>query len=173
MEILENREEWQVKFEAGWLNHYRETGGSNWKLYNIPRNRTAPSGPGIDLSKSRIMFISSAGGYLKGNQAPFDAANALGDYTVRILPTNTPPEKFGFSHDHYDHTAVDIDHQVLLPLGHLRDLVKEGTIGELAPSVVSFMGYQPVATRVIDEVLPAILERSQVEQIDAAFLVPS
>ena len=173
MEILENRNQWQADFEAGWLMHYQETGEFNWLLYNLPRNKTAPTGPGINLAQSRIMLISSAGGYLKEEQAPFDAADALGDYTVRVFPTNTPPEQIGFAHEHYDHTAVDSDQQVLLPLGHLQDLVNEGIIGELAPSVVNFMGYQPVAARVIDETFPAILERAKAEQIDAAFLVPS
>jgi hypothetical protein len=60
---------------------------------------------------------------------------------------------------------------VLLPLSHLHECVAAGTIGELAPSVVNFMGYQPVATRVVDETIPAILEAAKQEQIDAALLV--
>ena len=40
---------------------------------------------------------------------------------------------------------------MLLPLRHLADMVDEGVIGELTSSVISFMGYQPDITRVIDE----------------------
>lgn len=173
MEIVENRDQWQAEFEAGWLKHLNETGEKNWRIYNIPRNSTAPSGLGITLSQSRLKLISSAGGYLKGKQEPFDDANPLGDYSIRVFPINTPPERIDFAHPSYDHSAVDIDQQVLLPLAHLRDLAVEGVIGELAPSVVSFMGYQPVVTSLIDEAVPAILEAVQAERPDAVLLVPS
>jgi hypothetical protein len=52
-------------------------------------------------------------------------------------------------------------------------MVKEGVIGELAPMVVSYMGYQPDAIRTVDETIPAILEIATLEAIDAALLVPS
>lgn len=172
MEILENRDQWREIYEV-WLGHFQQTGEFNWKNYNRPRNSTAPSGKGIDLSRSRLMLISSAGGYLRDEQEPFDAANPLGDYSIRVVPSDTPLGRLAYSHDHYDHAAVDADAQVLVPLRHLADLVHEGIIGELAPSFVSFMGYQPDATRVIDETIPAILEVARTEQIDAALLVPS
>jgi hypothetical protein len=173
MEILENREQWQADFENGWLAHYKETGEFNWKLYPRPYNKTAPSGQGIDLSRSRLMLISSAGGYLSESQAPFDAPNPLGDYSIRVFPSSTPPDQISFAHDHYDHTAVKADQQVQLPMRHLQELVDEGIIGEIAPSIVSFMGYQPDATRVVDETFPPLLEQAQAEQIDTALLVPS
>jgi len=173
MEILENRERWLADFQAGWLAHYQKTGETNWRIYNVPRNRTAPSGSGIDLSQSRLMLLSAAGGYLKRQQTPFAAADQLGDYTIRLFPSDAAPEQIAFAHDHYDHTAVNSDQGVLLPLRHLQDLVAAGLIGELAPSVVSFMGYQPVATRVVDETFPAILEAIQAERVDAVLLVPS
>lgn len=173
MDILENRDAWLAEFEAGWLKHYNETGEFDWKQYNLPRNSEAPTGKGIDLRRSRLMLISSAGGYLKDEQAPFDAANDLGDYTIRTFPSTTAPDQISFAHDHYDHTAVNEDQEVLIPLGHLRERSAAGQIGELAPSVVNFMGYQPVATRVVDETIPAILEIAKQEQIDAALLVPS
>jgi hypothetical protein len=61
----------------------------------------------------------------------------------------------------------------LVPLRHLEDLVTEGVIGEMAPSVMSFMGYQPDVTRVIDELIPPILEVAQAEEVQAALLVPA
>jgi hypothetical protein len=173
MQILENREQWLADFQTGWLAHYEATGEVNWRIYNLPRHETAPSGPGVDLAQSRLMLLSAAGGYLKGQQTAFEAANNLGDYTIRLFPNNTSPEQIAFAHGHYDHTAVNSDQQVLLPLRHLQKMVAEGMIGELAPSVISFMGYQPIATRVVDETFPAILQVVQSEQVDAVLLVPS
>lgn len=173
MEIIENRTAWQSDFEDGWLQHYEETGTLDWDGHRVVRNKTAPLGKAIDLSKSRLMLISSAGGYLADVQDPFDAAHDLGDYTIRAIPSSAQPHQIAFSHDHYNHTAVDEDQQVLLPLAHLHERVDTGVISELAPSVVNFMGYQPLATRVVDSTIPAILEVAKAEQIDAALLVPA
>ena len=120
-----------------------------------------------------MLLISSAGGYLKASQTPFDAANALGDYTIRTFPVTTPFSDLAFAHDNYDHTAVDADPQVLLPLVHLQDLVAEGVIGALDPQVISFHGYQPDVRRTVNELIPAIRERVDKEKVDAALLVPA
>lgn len=173
MEILENREQWLADFRKSWLAHYKRTGEIDWKRYPHPRNSIAPAGPGIDLKTSRLMLISSAGVYLSDRHKPFDAADPLGDYSIRLIPSSTPLGALAIAHDHYDHTAVNQDPQVLLPLRHLEDLVAEGVIGELAPSMVSFMGYQPDATQVIDETIVATLQAAQAERVRAALLVPA
>ena len=173
MEVVENRDQWQTSFDGGWLAHYRATGELDWSLYPRPRNRTAPAGPGIDLSASRMMVITSSGAYLPDQQAPFDAAHLLGDYSIRLFPTTTPLEELAFAQDHFDHEAVDEDPQVLIPLRHLYEMVAGGEIGELAPSVVSFMGYQPDVARVVDEMIPAIVQAARLEAVRAALLVPA
>lgn len=173
MEILESRADWEATFNAGWLAHFHATGETKWDLYNRPDNKEAPPGKGIDLSRSRLLLISSAGGYLHHSQDPFDAPDPLGDYSIRTFPVDTDPAAIAFAHDHYDHAAVNEDQQVLLPLAHLRDLVTAGVIGELASSVVNFMGYQPVINRVLDETIPAIVAAAKAEKVDGALLVPS
>ena len=173
MEIIENREEWLTTYHEGWLAHYQQTGNVDWSKYKQVRNKVAPSGTAVQLSQSRLVLITSAGGYLRDEQEPFDADNDLGDYTIRLFPVSTPLNTLAFAHNHYDHTAVDNDAQVLVPLRHLEDLVTEGKIGELAPTVISFMGYQPDVTRVADELIPAVLQAVQAQQPQAALLVPS
>ncbi len=173
MEILENRAEWEAAYRAGWLAHWQKTGTFDWQQYNRPQNGPLPPTPGVDLSQSRLLLVSTAGGYLPDTQAPFDAANALGDYTIRLFPSDTPFAALAYAHEHFDQTAVTSDPQVLLPLRHLAGMVEEGLIGELAPSVISFMGYQPDLARVVDELIPAILFAAQDLQAQAAILVPS
>lgn len=173
MEIVENLAQWQADYEQGWLAHFKETGQLDFTRYPRPNNKRAPAGPRINLSHSRLALISSAGAYLPESQEPFDAPNPLGDYTLRLFPVTTPFEALAYSHDHYDHRAVLDDPQVLLPLGHLADLVDEGVIGELAPSVISFSGYQPDLVRVVNELIPAIVEAAKTERIDAALLIPA
>jgi D-proline reductase (dithiol) PrdB len=173
MEILEDRAGWETAFRAGWLAHYERTGETDFKQYNRPRNSAAPAGKGVDLAQSRLLLISSAGGYLPASQEPFDAQNPLGDYSIRLLPSNTPLVAIAYAHDHYDHRAVDEDPQVLLPLRHLAELVTTGQIGALAPELISFMGYQPDVGRVIDELIPAIRAAVRAADVQAALLVPS
>jgi len=173
MDILENKTQWQKQYHDNFLEHYHQTGSLDWRQYPHPRNTRAPAGPGIDLSRSRLMLISSAGGYLDGAQEPFDAAHPLGDYTIRLIPSSTPLEMLAFAHDHYDHGAVDQDPQVLMPLRHLEALAGEGLIGEVASQTVSFMGYQPDVGRVVDELIPPILETAAAERIEAALLIPT
>lgn len=173
MEIIDNQEAWLQEYESNWLKHYHETGETNWKLYNIPRNSTAIVGKGVDLSSSRLVLISSAGMYLPASQAPFDAENDLGAYDIRQFPVDVTAEDLAIAHTHYDHTAVNSDLEVLVPLTHLKTLVAEGAIGELASDVISFMGYQPNAQRVAEETTPAIISAAQALNAEAALLVPS
>lgn len=172
MSILDNDRSWKEDFQKGWLARFQQTGKFYWDAYVRPKNQTAIAGPGVDLTTSRLMLISSAGGYLPDSQQAFDAGNPLGDYTVRVFAAETPYEKLAYAHEHYDHTAVNSDPQVLLPMGHLQEMVAEGRIGSLTP-VVSFMGYQPDVARLLDETFPAILKIAQDEKAQAAILVPS
>lgn len=173
MDILDDRDEWYQEYQNNWLKHFQDTGETLWKIYNPPRNSSEIAGKGINLSQSKLLLLSSAGGYLKDSQEAFDASNLLGDYTTRIFPSDTPLNALAFAHEHYDHTAVNADPQVLLPLRHVETLVAEGIIGEVASNVVSFMGYQPDVTRLLDETIPAIREAIVKENPQAVLLVPS
>ncbi len=173
MEILESKAEWAATYRDGFLAHYEATGELDFKQYKRVRNQSAPGGKGIDLSASCLALISTAGFYLRDSQTPFDAANKLGDYSIRLFPSSTPPGAWDIAHEHYDHKYVKEDSQVLLPMRHLESMVEEGIIGEIAPSVVNFSGYQPDVIRVVDEMIPQIVREMKEEQVSAALLVPS
>ncbi len=171
--ILEDQAGWAARYTTGWLKHHQDTGQFDWKLYEKPSNAQPIAGGAVKLSQARVVLISSAGGYLRDSQAPFDAPHPYGDYSIRLVPTGTPLNQIAIAHDHYDHASVDADRQVLLPLRHLEDLAREGVIGSVSPNVINFMGYLPDAARVVDELIPHIIEAVYAEQADAALLVPS
>jgi hypothetical protein len=171
--IFEDRQAWWEDYTTRFLAHFQATGETDWKQYSRPKNHHPLATQGIDLSQSRLVLISSAGGYLKDRQTPFDAPHPLGDYTLRLFPTDTPFAALDYAHTHYDHTAVNADPQVLLPLHHLADWVQAGKIGSLASQVISFSGYHPDATRVVDALIPQIVQAAQADQAQAALLVPS
>ncbi len=173
MKIVENLAHWLTVFQEGWLANLKETGQVDWNLYEYPRNSAALGGPGVNLAESRLMLVSTAGAYLKDGQEPFDCDSLFGDYSIRTFPFSTPWDELTLSHTHYDHSAVNADHQTLLPFEHLADMVEEGLIGELAPSVVSFSGYHPNVWKVVKELTPAVLEVAKDEAVDAVLLVPA
>lgn len=173
MEIVENLDDWSAEFEATWLKHYRETGETNWKIYKRAKNNAVPAGNSVDLAQSNLLFISTAGGYLEAEQPPFNAADDLGDYTIRTFSVDTPFSEIAYAHDHYDHTAVNNDPQVLLPLAHLQEMVAAGQIGSLHPEMVSFHGYQPDVSRIVNDFIPEVLDYVEKEKVDAALLVPA
>ena len=173
MPILDNLADWQANFNAGWLAHFQQTGALDWKQYPRPKNNSSIQGPGIDLSQSRLLLISTAGSYLRQTQIPFDAPNPLGDYSVRTFPVWSSFDDIAYAHEHYDPAAVDADPQVLLPLTHLDYLVAEGKIGELCDEVMSFSGYLPDCGQVIDELIPLILQDAQRQKAKGALLVPA
>jgi hypothetical protein len=171
--IVEDLERWAEGFETGWLKHLKETGEADWDLWHGPKNLIQPSGRGVDLTRSRLLLITSSGAYLRGKQEPFDAPNLYGDPSLRLFPADTPLGDIAFAHTHYNHKYVDADPQVLVPLRHLDAMVAGGRIGELAPTVVSFSGYLPDARMAVDTVAPAILEVAKAEKAHAALLVPA
>lgn len=173
MEVFDGRDEWLTAYEQQWLAHFRATGEKDWTIYPHPRNATPVAGPGVNLAASRLVLISTAGGYLPDTQQPFDTAHPLGDYSLRLFPSSTPFQNLAFAHANYDHAAVDADPQVLVPLRHLEQMVAEGQIGSLAAHVISFCGYQPDAIRVVDELTPQIVNAAHKEQAQAALLVPA
>ena len=173
MEIVENLEQWKQAYRDGWLAHYEATGESQGDLYVRPRNTQAPAGKGIDLSKSRLLLVTSSGAYLNGVQESFDAEDQIGDYSIRTFPFSTPANDLAFAHTHYDHAAVGADTQVLVPQGHLSQMAAEGRIGEMAPTILSFGGYLRDVGRVVDEVIPQMLDIARKERVDGALLVPA
>jgi hypothetical protein len=173
MDVVEKPMKWLKNFNLKWLAHFEKTGEIDWKKYQRPRNRFSPSGLPITLSESKLMLISSSGAYMPESQSPFEQDNMLGDYSHRIIPSDTKFDDIKFAHTHYDHQFINENPQVLLPLRHMEDLIEEGFIGELAPITLSFSGYQPNVIRVIKELIPSILEVVKDLSIDGVILVPS
>lgn len=172
LSIMEHPLEWLQAFQDNWLSHLEKTGETNWSVYTRVENKYTPSGKAVKLSESRLLFITSSGAYIPGKHPPFDEFNPLGDYTTRLIPSDTALNQLDYSNAHIDLTAVEQDPQTLLPLEHLQSLVDQRKLGALAPMFISFNGYHPHAIRVVKELIPTILRNAKQQQVDAALLVP-
>lgn len=171
-EIMENAEQWSKNFTAGWLEHLTRTGKIDWDQYRYLRNRTPIVSSGLNLSRARLLLVSTAGAYDPSCQDPFDAASPLGDYSLRTFSTSLPLSELSYAHEHYDHTARQQDPRVNLPQGYLAEMVNEEELGELAPTMVSLSGYHPDAKAVVDQVIPQIQEVARQVAAEAVLLVP-
>jgi hypothetical protein len=173
MEVLENAQAWRNHYQKTVLQSHSQNNKPNFSEYKFVNNSCSPAGKGQKASKIRLLFISSSGAYISGRQEPFDAQNPAGDYTIRPIPAATHGDELDFAHDHYDQTAVREDVQILIPLGHLRHEVQTGQLGGLTKNWLSFMGYQPDASRVIEETLPQIIAFALAEKATGALLIPA
>lgn len=173
MEILENAKSWKQRYEEKVIQPYRQSGEFDFINYKFARNDTIPDGKGITLSSAKLLFISSSGAYQPDKHEPFDARNAMGDYSIRQIPTGANLDEIDYAHEHYDHIYVNQDSGVLIPLPLLKNKVISGELGGLTDRWVSFMGYQPDAYRVAYETAPAVIEAARELHATAALLVPA
>jgi hypothetical protein len=124
------------------------------------------------LAERTFALISTCGLYRLDSQLPFDAWNDLGDPSYREIHVDTPRNRLGIAHSHYDHAQVAADLNVALPADHFRRLAEQGAIGALHPWMYSFMGYLPEPRQLVAATAPAIARRLAAEGVDAVFLTP-
>ena len=121
------------------------------------------------LSEMRLGVLTTAGAYVKG-QVAFHYKD---DTSVREIPVESADEDLRFSHltENY---LVDPrrDPNCVLPLTALRAVRDANQIGELANSAISCMGGIYSQRRVREELIPAITDIFERQQIDAALLLP-
>jgi hypothetical protein len=174
VDILERRDEWVKRYES-WKGDHRINGSSSGvgEKYPFVENKRAPFVPARSaLPMINLALISSAGGYLDGTD-PFDADSADGDLTFREIPTEIEADDLRFVTRGYDGAAVNQDLNAQLPLARLAEFSGNGIIGQLNPAFWSFSGFIPNAARLVDEMLPKLLERLQRYEVQAALLIPA
>lgn len=126
------------------------------------------------LLHSRIALVTTAGVHLR-TQVPFDMENPDGDATVREIPTAIAVQQLMITHKYYDHTDADADLNVVFPLAHLRDLVNQGVLGDLAPRHFGLMGHIDGAQLplLIQRTAPDLAAKLRHDGVDCVLLTPA
>ena len=129
------------------------------------------------LPECSVALISSGGIALKTDR-PFDQEGERrnpwwGDPSWRVIPTTARTEDIRVYHMHIDPVPVEADMNCLLPIERLKELAGEGKVGSVAASHYSFMGYLLDPAELLEESIPAIIERLRSEQVDIVALVPA
>lgn len=123
------------------------------------------------LSSARVAFVTTSGAHLP-DQEPFDLKSPQGDPTYRSFPSTTPLDAIRLTHRGYDTRKAGEDKNVV-PLDHLRQAVDAGTVGELAPTVYSYMGYIADTAPLIDVTAPEVARRLREDGVDLILLAPT
>src|SRR6185369_6457973 len=169
VEIIDDIDGWRRRFES-WRPGAGDELGSD---YPFVRNRRAPSTPARRaLPMLNPALISSAGAYIDGTPA-FDTGATNGDTTFKEIPIEVEESDLRFAARGYDPSAVQQDVNSELPVGRLLEFEKNGIIGQLNPVYWSFCGFIPDAGRLVDEMVPKLVERVRRYEVQAALLVPA
>src|SRR5262245_23992323 len=119
-----------------------------------------------------LAVISSAGAYIDGTD-PFDTGKPEGDFSVREIPSELALDDLRFSARGYDPAFVQQDANVQVPLARLREFESNRVIGQINSVFWSFCGFIPNAARLVDEMLPKLVERLDRYEVQAALLIPA
>jgi D-proline reductase (dithiol) PrdB len=174
LEIIDNIDEWRKRY-ADWLSDRGGATGNGDLPDNYPlvKNKRAPFSPARRaLPMLNLALISSAGAYIDGT-APFDTSAPDGDLSFREIPSQIEAEDLRFATRGYDPAAVQADRNSLLPLDRLFEFQNNGIIGQLNPVFWSCGGYIPDAARLVEEMVPRLVERVKRYEVQAALLVPA
>ena len=174
VEIIERVDDWRNRY-ARWQSDRgaNAINGDVGDEYPLVKNQHAPFSPARRaLPMLNLALISSAGAYIDGT-SPFDTSASAGDFTFREIPSQIDAGELRFAARGYDPTSVMADSNALLPLARLFEFESNGIIGQLNPVFWSFNGFIPDASRLVDEMVPKILERIRRYEVQAALLIPA
>ena len=151
---------------------------------------TYPEGPfqplKRPLSQCRLVLLTSSGHFVEGDDPqPLGVKNMTQEEAVQrvkeflkeepklsAIPIDTPRERLRVRHGGYDIRGALRDPNVVFPLERLREMEKEGRIGELAPQAYSFVG-ACAQLRLLKEAGPQWVALLKQQSVDAAILVPA
>lgn len=110
--------------------------------YPMPNfDRVEPNPAVKDLSKAKIALVTSGGIVPKGNPDHIESSSAskYGEYNLTDF-NNLTSETHETAHGGYDPVYANLDADRVLPVDVMRDLVKEGVIGELHDKFYTTVG---------------------------------
>lgn len=125
------------------------------------------------LAACRVALVTTAGLTAPGQPA-FDAGVRGGDFSYRVLDRDVEVARLRDSHrsHSFDHGDLDADPNVAFPLDRLRELAARGTVAEVAPRHLSFMGSITAPGRLVRQTAPEAADLLVRDRVDVALLVP-
>lgn len=128
---------------------------------------------GKPLPRCRVALVTS-GGLVPPGAPPFDAGVRGGDFSYRVIAGDAEVATLAEHHRSasFDHSGVERDRNLALPLDRLRELARDGEIGEVAPHHLSFMGSITAPGRLVRHTAPEAAALLVADGVDVTLLVP-
>jgi D-proline reductase (dithiol) PrdB len=125
------------------------------------------------LADCRVALVSSAGLVAPG-QEPFDPKIKGGDWSWRSIPDGIDIQSLTEHHqsEAFDHSGIEADRNMGMPIDRLRELAADGVIGSAAPRHISIMGSIIAPGRFIRTTVPEIVGALTADEVDVALMVP-
>lgn len=145
------------------------------KMYKWQRVDPVPWAEQLQpLSQSRVGLVVMACMTMP-DQPPFEAERPDNDASLRIVPSDTDPCSLvnTYPGQAFDHAGLSLDANILVPLDRLREMVRDGEIGGIAPRVASICGHLPKPKQLIEETAPEIALMFAEDLADVVLLVPA
>ena len=125
------------------------------------------------LAESTLALVSTAGMVAPG-QKPFDNDVRGGDFSFRVIPSDTDVRTLIDTHrsESFDHSGLARDPNLGFPLDRLREIEAAGVVKRLAPRHLSFMGSITAPGLLVRDTAPEAARMLVADGVDAALLVP-
>jgi D-proline reductase (dithiol) PrdB len=126
------------------------------------------------LRDARVALVTTGGIHLR-SQPPYDMVNPDGDASFREIPAEVLLDELVITHKYYDHTDADRDPNVIFPLEHLRNLVRDGVLGSVSPRHFGFMGHidGPKVAELVQRGAPEVAGKLKQDGVDCVLLTPA
>ena len=174
MEIIERIDEWRRRYldwqQGRTRGSPRSEVGNDYPFVVNKRARFTPARRALPMMN--LGLISSAGAYVSGTES-YDVNLVGGDVKVREIPREVQAEDLLYCARGWDTDAVLRDRNAQVPIDRLAEFEGNGIIGQLNPVWWSFCGHIPDAGRLVEEMLPGLIERTKRYEIQAALLIPA
>lgn len=118
------------------------------------------------LSEMTVAFASAAGIHLKSQER----FNIAGDFSFRVIPSNTKESDLMVTHGGYDNGDVNKDINCMFPITRMKELEKAKYFKAVAKNYVGFMGGGGNQDKFKNETGPAIAKIFKDEGVDAVIL---
>jgi len=123
------------------------------------------------LPECVVALLTTCGVHLP-TQAPFDMDERRGDPSYRAFEWQDIRKGYVVSHSHFNEENIMQDINVAIPGDRIAELVAQGIVAALHPTIYSFMGYIPIVAPLVRTYAPEVARRLKEEGADIALLTP-
>jgi D-proline reductase (dithiol) PrdB len=150
--------------------HY---GSMGFPPYQWTINDSAPlTKPTKAMTQSRVSILTS-GGVSHCSMPGFDP-DARNDHRLDEVGQDVDSKDFDINDSYYNHDDADQDINCIYPIDRLKEMAENGIIGSIAPRFWSgFMGRIYNRTKLIEESIPAFIDKLREDEIDVLVTAPA